>query len=304
MAPSDGILLCNLKPVVSIDRISFGAEPFFSKVLPTLAEDRLEPPGSGAVLSEADLLSSCRLSENSRQERPAGRMRRKAARLPTGQSCILNFPMAMPVAIDKPKKFAPLVIKSATFIYNKDRISFDTIRKRDDLINPVKLQFIKHWDQRRPPIYRVRGKLIKHSHSYLKLREGIAYNEDSSAEWEELQEETSVSDDSQEESISDTSSDSMLCADSSNSEEKTGPQPVIKKPIFTHETVPVTIYFPLSKYNSVSLEESHNVPDSLRERIGEEIKGGASVSRIAALYNIKEAALAAYIANLTSQIAT
>lgn len=107
----------------------------------------------------------------------------------------LNFAVIKnnPISIPQIDKFIPLPLKNATFIYNPKNIILSTQRKRDDLINPVKLQFIKLFDQNKLPIYQKRGIIKRWVLSYTKIPGILTYDQESSEEYYDSNEDEAIS---------------------------------------------------------------------------------------------------------------
>lgn len=160
-------------------------------------------------------------------------------------------------------RFAPLEIKNATFMYDPNRISLDTIRKRDDLVNPVKLQFIKHFDQIKPPIYQKRDIMKYCLYSYKKIPDVLSYTDDSSSEWMEI--EQSSSETLEEYSTDDESESADWIEEDSECVETTRYN---KKPMLSlDENVRVVKYFDEEKYLKANLFMISNLPESLKNGI-------------------------------------
>lgn len=228
----------------------------------------------------------------------SAKSQRKAAKRRSIQTNILKFQKTEARRVEKIGRFAPVDLTGSTFIYDRSSIRLETVRRRDDL-RPIWLQFIKHHDQRRPPIYRPRGVIIKNAFSYLKMREIISYENDSSEGWEVRDNDSAVDIDSADvsESSSGTeSTDSLISADSTDSivEE---PKRRLKKPIFLYNKVPVIVYFEADKYSEAPLRPSSDIPPGIRLELTELRGKGVSIGDVSELYNIKEEALAEYYSN-------
>lgn len=179
--------------------------------------------GSSKLYSETDL--------------PANEKRKKKdAKESENQKTKLEF-KRIEHAIKEVKQFMPVDLNNSTFLYNKNKVVLDTQRKRNDLVNPVKLQFIKHFDQRRPPIYKVKNKILKNKLSYKRMPEILNYDDDSSAEWDAASTETEVS--VSDESIEQEQENDWIEKDSSESDEvKYG-----KKPTISYKPINIEILF-------------------------------------------------------------
>lgn len=232
--------------------------------------------------------------ESTVQDTPK-RKRRSLKNQPV-QSNVLNFKRTEPTKVDKIERFAPIKLGSGMFVYDKRTISHATLRRRDDLRRPVKLQFIKHYDQRRPPIYQVRGRIVKWAHSYERLPEVISYEECSSDDWEEqgAVDAISINSDEDTESADSTSSaedaDSMISADSASSVAEV-PKRNTKKPVFSYDKISIEVYFPENEYKDAPLEGGDVVPAVLVPRIRKRYGDGVPVETIAKLYNIDGGAI-------------
>lgn len=132
--------------------------------------------------------------------------------------------------------FEPLILKDKTFVFDKNNIVRQTQRMRNDLFKPVQLQFIKHYDQRRPPIYRKREFILVRKCSYEVFPEILNYDSDSSEEWEEIEESDVII--SESETV--TEGDEDWIEPDSEQMESTR---FTKKPYFIFDQVKVVNYF-------------------------------------------------------------
>lgn len=170
------------------------------------------------------------------------------------------------VKVDAPattsKLFSPLTLKNAIFVYDPSRIHLDTLRKRDDLANPVSLQFIKHFDQTRPPIYQKRGTLLKKKvFSFHKIPEVLSYEEDSSASWEAVDESSLTMEESSE---TETNEDEEWIERDSEDAEVTRYN---KKPHLLFQEVQVKTYFEPEKFKNANLVCSADFSDGLQAEL-------------------------------------
>lgn len=195
-------------------------------------------------------------------------------------------------------KFIPLDLQRSYFLYNRENIIKETIRKRDDLINGVKLQFIKLYDQKRPAIYRKRGKVIKTIFSHKKISDSIPYDDNSSEEWEANNEDN---DDStmlatESEENEDTDLDIVDLIDENNlddepiaKEETAGRK--LKKPTMIFEDIKIVKYFPLNKYKNANIVMSENISKDLLEDIKISIANKIPIDTISKEYNVHISAI-------------
>lgn len=179
------------------------------------------------------------------------------------QSNTLNFAKTS-MERSNTEKFSPLDFRNMTFVYNRNHIVLDTQRKRNDLVNPVPLQFIKHFDQIRPPIYQKRGELVRVVFSYRRLPQIISYDEDSSDQWEVVEE--SFSDALTEESTEEVPEDEHWVERDSEEIEVAR---FNKRPTFSFRPVTIETYFDPSKYLNAPLLESDIFPSSLEQDLAE-----------------------------------
>jgi len=185
------------------------------------------------------------------------------------QSNTLNFAKTKELPHQPHKKFAPLDLGKSHFVYNRDLVKLETQRKRDDLVNPVQLQFIKFHDQTRPPIYQKRGELARSTVSYVKIPEVISYDDSSSEEWvsldetaeSEIEESSKSSDENNEEEWIEKDSDDVEITKFS------------KKPSFLFKQVNVETYFDLSKYLRCPLFETSEFPSYLKDELLKSCEG-------------------------------
>lgn len=194
---------------------------------------------------------------------PSDNTRKKARKTPV-QSSTLNFARVCTQSNGAAEKFMPLELKSATFVYDRNHIVLDTQRKRDDLVNPVQLQFVKHFDQIRPPIYQRRGEIVRAVFSFKRLPQILSYDEDSSEEWVAAEE--SDSNALTEDSTEDAPGDEDWVEKDSEDAEVTR---FNKKPTFIFQPVCIETYFDESKYLSAPLFESSVFPSELLQNLVE-----------------------------------
>ena len=155
------------------------------------------------------------------------------------------------------EKFAPLSLKNATFIYNRHDIVYDTQRKRDDLINPTPLQFIKHFDQCKPPIYRKKGILKRAIFSDRRIPGVLTYDEESSEDWEEC--EDSLSNESVSEESEEVGDEDWVEKDSEDVEVSR----YNKKPCFIFKEVQIETYFEKERYLKANLILSDQINEGI-----------------------------------------
>ncbi|ELA41919.1 uncharacterized protein VICG_01103 [Vittaforma corneae ATCC 50505] len=215
----------------------------------------------------------------------------KKLRSTVPQSNTLNFSSIKNITVEHIKKFAPLSLKSATFVYDKNNIILGTQRKRDDLVNPVKLQFIKHFDQARPPIYQKRGLMERAVFSYRKLSEVLSYDYDSSDDWEIFEESTETLDEYSEDTSIDSdvkTEEGWIEKDSEDAETTR----YSKKPSLVFECdVCIETFFEERKFLHANLILSENFSKELQDELEKykiEFQGGFEelVSSFSALYNV------------------
>lgn len=193
---------------------------------------------------------------------------KKTKKGPT-QSNTLNFAKAKELPHQPHKKFAPLDLGKSHFVYNRNAVKLETQRKRDDLVNPVQLQFIKFCDQTRPPIYQKRGELARSTVSCVKMPEVISYDDSSSEDWasvdetaeSEIEESSKSSDENNEEEWIEKDSDDVEITKFS------------KKPSFLFKQVNVETYFDLSKYLRCPLFETSEFPGYLKDELLKSCEG-------------------------------
>lgn len=210
---------------------------------------------------------------------------------PVPQANVLNFEKVVARPVEKIEKFAPLRPRGTTFIYDRSSIVFDTQRKRDDLVSPVKLQFIKHYDQRRPPIYRKKGRMARHPISYERLSEVISYDEDSSEEWECASEDplecSSISESTMSSSVGGEQSEWI--ADDST-EEALEKRPG-RKPTLIFDKAGIEVFCAEDAYLVAPLEEAEEAGPELLKVLEKARRSGESLDRLSELYCIKRSAL-------------
>ncbi|KAI5151054.1 hypothetical protein ENBRE01_1869 [Enteropsectra breve] len=158
---------------------------------------------------------------------------------------VLNFATLAKKPVEKIEKFEPLILRHATFLYDKNNISLESIRKRDNLTEPVKMQFIKHYDQRRPPVYRKRGRIMARKKSYDRMEEILNYDEDSSEEWEE-QGEIECEESSLESTESEEGSEKAVWIERDDSSAEEEVMRSSKKPTFNFDPIVIEVYFNLN----------------------------------------------------------
>ncbi|KAM0680374.1 hypothetical protein GINT2_001432 [Glugoides intestinalis] len=156
------------------------------------------------------------------------------------------------------KLFSPVAFKNAIFVYDPTRLHLDTLRKRDDLANPVNLQFIKHFDQARPPIYQKRGSLLKKKvFSFRKIPEVLSYEEDSSASWEAIDDSSITMEESSE---TETQEDEEWIERDSEDAELTRYN---KKPHLLFQDVQIKTFFEPERFKNANLIFSADFSDEL-----------------------------------------
>lgn len=224
----------------------------------------------------------------------------------TPQSNTLNFFSTKATAAEQIKKFAPLNPKNAVFVYDRNNIVLDTQRKRDDLVNPVKLQFIKHFDQIRPPIYQKRGPTKRAVFSYMKIPGMLTYDHDSSEDWEVPEESTETPEECSEDTNTelDAQSEEEWIEKDSEDAETTR---YSKKPNLLFEcNVHVETFFEKSKFLHANLVFSENFSEELQgelEKYQAEFQGGFEelVSLFSALYNVSQSVVREKLAKIVRQ---
>lgn len=234
---------------------------------------------------EQDLpVDSLKVNKQTRKEKNKNKNIDETIKKPTINNT-LNFKEIKIEKIISNEKYIPLDLSNAFFVYNRNNIRKDTLRKRDDLVNPMQLQFIKLHDQKRPAIYRKRGEMIIYVHSYKKIPQIISYDQDSSEEWE-LNNEDGISCDqiTESEEYDETSSDgnSWINKDSSEIEIPRN----TKKPIVIFDTVKINVYFKSMKYKNANLIKSDLISEDLLEDIKKAHNEGICHETIALEYNV------------------
>jgi hypothetical protein len=211
-------------------------------------EHHLEPPSS--------LFSFIEQSDQKIDVKNEIKNKKKASLKPKidySQLNVLNFIKTTSNKSEIIEKFSPLELKNASFVYDRNSIVFDTQRKRDDLVNPVNLQFIKHFDSCKLPIYRKKG-LLKHAvYSDRKIPEVLSYDDDSSVDWEDDETEETITEESEE--VADDAGDEEWVEKDSEDVEVSRYN---KKPFFTFQNIPTEIYFNKNAYINANLVQSDN----------------------------------------------
>lgn len=94
-------------------------------------------------------------------------------------SSMLNFiTKREKISVQNNSKFDSIFNEDSIYVYNLKNPNFKTLRRRKDLINPVKKIFIKFNDESRPPIYKVQPYQVFNRNSLKKLI-NVDYEEDS-----------------------------------------------------------------------------------------------------------------------------
>ncbi|WUR02921.1 uncharacterized protein VNE69_03140 [Vairimorpha necatrix] len=106
----------------------------------------------------------------------------KMTEVKSNDSSILNYITKREKLVSQSSRFIPLQFNSTVYIYNLKNPNKISLRRRKDLINPVKKIFIKLAADCRPPIYKKQDKNIKIRNSLGNIL-GVDYDEDST--WEE-----------------------------------------------------------------------------------------------------------------------
>lgn len=217
------------------------------------------------------------------------------SKIKKGQS-VLNFSkMSLPVS--KPvEKFTPLELKN-DIIKNDRNSPKETLRKRDDLVNPVKLQFIKHYDQIRPPIYRRRGRMIRVIESYKKIPEILSYDDDSSNEWEICEDEEETQENETLSSNDSSELDGSWIEEDSENVEVTRYN---KKPNFIFDEIPIEEYFDDGRFSMANLKMSDEIQENLKIELREyysRFNGEREdfISLFSELFNVKTSTILKYI---------
>lgn len=206
------------------------------------------------------------------------------------QANTLNFIKVQSIKPEVIEKFAPLALKNATFIYDRNNIVYDTQRRRDDLINPVHLQFIKYYDQCKPPIYRKRGVLSRRVFSDRKIPEVLSYDEESSEDWENIDEEQTDSTSSEE--SEEPGDEDWVEKDSEEVEFSR----CNKKPCFVFQPVPIETYFEENAFANANLVESDVFNEDLArdfEKFEKSCKFGFEemIGKFSILYNVNQSVI-------------
>lgn len=173
------------------------------------------------------------------------------------QQKTLNFTRVSLSKSETIEKFAPLSLKNATFVYSRNNIIYDTQRKRDDLINPVALQFIKFHDNCKPPIYRKRGLLQRVVFSDKRIPGILTYDEESS-DWEECTDSV-VSEESISEETEEPGDEEWVEKDSEDVEVSR----YNKKPCFIFQNVQIETLFDENEYLNANLVLSDEFNDGM-----------------------------------------
>lgn len=207
-------------------------------------------------------------SDTREPARPAGA--RKRAKAPA-QSNVLSFERTeIRPANASTGRFQPLELKSAIFVYDRNNIVLDTVRKRDDLVSPVRLQFIKLCDQRRPPIYRKRERGVRARRSYERLSEIISYDECSSEDWgtEDGDAVTcgSITDSEESDTASSEQAEEQWIEADSDEVEDLGATRFNKKPTFCFDKINIEVFFKEDAYLGEPLRED---PGACQDASGE-----------------------------------
>lgn len=214
---------------------------------------------------------------------PTPRKRKKEAVRQVGT---LPFESTGRSSVTEIGKFAPLEPKNASFVYSRSKVILDTQRKRDDLIAPRKLQFIHHFDQRRPPIYRIRPTIVPSVHSFRPILPAASYDLCSSDEWDEaLETQSSSAASESDESSGKTNSDCVV--PDSDAEAPVEATRYAKKPTFVYENATVQVFFEDGRFKDAFLEESDAVPETLLPTLKALYTSETDLQLISQLYGVK-----------------
>ncbi|KAL6121834.1 hypothetical protein NUSPORA_01205 [Nucleospora cyclopteri] len=158
-------------------------------------------------------------------------------------------------------KFEPVDLSHAIYVFNRNNLIKDTFRKRDDLINPRKLQFYSFAGQRKPNVYRLKTDDYKYVinrenkdwsvFSTDKLANVLDYDVDSDMEWEENEEEAVDCLQSESYSIEESSEGSLtdfIDKNKENSDDNEEMKAIVRnnrKPSFITGEIKIEKYFDL-----------------------------------------------------------
>ncbi|KAF9762713.1 hypothetical protein NGRA_1803 [Nosema granulosis] len=194
------------------------------------------------------------------------------------------------VSVDSKKRFEPIDFDSSVYVYKLNNPNFESLRRRKDLVNPVKMMFIKFSEDIRPPIYKQTGNKANHKISYEKIFKDIDYDEEST--WEDDPDAESIDSEESEEEDSSSGVMEFVEADSGEQEKKR-----IKKPNLTFPTVKIEInneYDPLFK--NLPIRPTKDIPEFIKDKLKLEFNNTPAIlKRLSRKYMIVESTLKEYL---------
>lgn len=193
------------------------------------------------------------------------------------------------VEVDNRKRFVPIEFDSSVYVYKLNNPNFESIRRRKDLVNPVKMMFIKFCEDIRPPIYRQSDNKLSHKISYVKILNDVDYDEEST--WEDDPDAESIDSDDSEEEESASEDNEFIEADSGEQEKKRVKKPVMSFPVVKIETNKE--FDPL--FRQLPIVPTKLIPDFIKDKLKEDFnlsdKNPSIFKRLSKKYLVVESAL-------------
>lgn len=144
----------------------------------------------------------------------------------------------------------------------------NTVRKREDIVRPRRITYIKFSERVKPSLYRIVEEKLFVRNSIRKIPYVLDYEYDSDLEWEDCEDAEDVESTSESEEVEDGDELDFIDADSDSDTDKKFRHPSISFPVLT-----VGILYDYRPFLGAPLLQHTSVPDGLIPQLEHEVRG-------------------------------